>query len=264
MTKIGVVIPARNEEKNIGQTLDCLLKQTRKPDMIVVVDDGSTDKTAEIVGSFGVHVIRLANRGYNAVGRPVLAEVSNSGFRFLDEVGGFDYIMKLDAEQLLLNDYIEKIISRMEKDDRIVVSSGVVAGEFSRSPRGSGRVYRFKFLRDIGFLPVNYGWDGYPVAKALTMGYKVDVFRDLVTFGQRSTKLSALKLYFCGKGMKALGYDPIYLLWECFLKFFKSPKGALNILRGYLSMDVKKYSDLNIGVWQRKNLFKRLLTKMHL
>jgi len=262
LAKIGVVIPARNEDKYLGKTLDCLFQQTRKPDIIVVVDDGSTDKTSEIARSFGVHVIRLANRGYNALGRSELAEVSNSGFRFLNEIGRLDYVMKLDSEQLLPNNYIEKVISRMEKDDRIVIASGIVAGEFSRAPRGSGRVYKFKFLRDIGFFPLNYGWESYPVAKALTMGYKVEVFKGLVTFGQRPTRLAAQKLYFGGKGMKALRYDPLYVLWECFLKFFKSPKGALSILRGYLSGGVKKYSDVDVGVWQRRNLLKRLLVKI--
>jgi len=264
MVKIGVVIPCRNEEKYLEKTLRCLLNQTRNPDLVVVVDDGSVDRTAEIAESFGVRVIRLMDRGFNAVGRPELAKVLNSGLKFLDEFGGFDYVMVLGADQLLPSNYIEEIIKRVKRDVRIVIASGIVAGEFSRSPRGSGRVYKFEFLRAIGFFPVNYGWESYPVVKALVMGFKVEVFRDLVTFGQRPTKVSARKLYFGGKGLKALGYDPVYVLWECLLKFFKSPRGALSILMGYLSRDVKMYSDVDLGVWQRRNLLKKLLAKLGL
>lgn len=49
---ISVVIPAYNGEKTIGKCLDSLLKQTKKPDEIIVVDDGSVDKTKETVKKF--------------------------------------------------------------------------------------------------------------------------------------------------------------------------------------------------------------------
>jgi len=95
------------------------------------------------------------------------------------------------------------------------------------------------------------------------MGYETRTFENLIAFGQRTTKLSAQKLYFGGKGLKALGYDPVYVLWECFLKFFESPGGALNILRGYFSTDVKRYFDVDIGAWQRRELPRKLSGKIN-
>lgn len=263
LAKSGVIIPARNEEKYLGKTLEHLLSQKYKPDIVVVVDDGSSDKTAEIAKNNGAVVIQLPDRRYSVVGRPELAEVLNTGLRFLDDVGGFEYVMILGAEQLLPRDYIERTISQMEKNDKIVIASGRVAGEFSRAPRGSGRVYKFKFLREINFFPVNYGWESYPLVKALIMGYETRTFENLVTFGQRATKLSAQKLYFGGKGLKALGYDPVYVLWEFFLKFFESPRGALNILRGYFSTDVKRYPDVDVGAWQRRELPRKMFAKIN-
>ena len=47
--KYYIVIPAHNEEKFIGLTLDSLLNQTVLPSKVVVVNDNSTDKTSEIV-----------------------------------------------------------------------------------------------------------------------------------------------------------------------------------------------------------------------
>lgn len=51
--KITILIPAHNEERSIRATVDSCLNQTRTPDQILVVNDGSTDSTAEILASFG-------------------------------------------------------------------------------------------------------------------------------------------------------------------------------------------------------------------
>ena len=52
MAKISVIIPAYNSEKFIGQTLDSLLNQTLKDIEVIIVNDGSTDKTQEIVDAY--------------------------------------------------------------------------------------------------------------------------------------------------------------------------------------------------------------------
>ncbi|ASJ07772.1 dolichol-phosphate glucosyltransferase [Thermococcus siculi] len=58
-----VVVPAYNEEQTIGSVLDSLLRYFRR-DEIVVVNDGSMDRTEEIARSYGVHVLtHLINRG---------------------------------------------------------------------------------------------------------------------------------------------------------------------------------------------------------
>ena len=53
MCKISVLIPAYNEEKSIGKCVESCLNQTRNPDEIIVVNDGSTDNTLQILKSFG-------------------------------------------------------------------------------------------------------------------------------------------------------------------------------------------------------------------
>ena len=260
--KIGIVNPARNEETFLGKTLQCLLSQTLKPSIIVVVDDGSTDKTVEIARKCEAFVVHLPNRGYSAAGMPELADVLNEGFRTLDKVAEFDYVMVLGADHPLPLTYTEEMVARMEKDRRIVMASGRrLGGPFSSEiPNPSGRIYRFKFMREIGFFPVNYGWETYPILKALMMGYKVKSFDDIVTLQQRPLRVSVEKMYFWGKGMKALGYDSLYTLGRCVSWFFKSPKASINMLRGYLSSGVREYSDLSnfTGRWQRRIILKRI------
>jgi glycosyltransferase involved in cell wall biosynthesis len=62
---ISVVMPAYNEELYIGEALDSILAQTRAPLEVIVVDDGSTDSTVEIVGNYGnrIRLIQQENRG---------------------------------------------------------------------------------------------------------------------------------------------------------------------------------------------------------
>jgi glycosyltransferase involved in cell wall biosynthesis len=62
---ISVVMPAYNEELYIGEALDSILAQTRAPLEVIVVDDGSTDETVEIVKGYGdqVRLIQQENRG---------------------------------------------------------------------------------------------------------------------------------------------------------------------------------------------------------
>ena len=69
LTNISVIIPARDEEKNIGQLLAALKSQTYPAELyeVIVVDDQSTDKTAEVVKSFaGVKLISLKEEGINS------------------------------------------------------------------------------------------------------------------------------------------------------------------------------------------------------
>lgn len=263
MAKIGVIIPARNEEAYLGKTLRCLLNQRYKPDKIVVVDDGSTDKTAEIAKKHNALVVQLPDRGYSAIGMTEFAKVLNRGFEALDEMDGFDYAMALDADHLLPKTYIKKIVMRMERDKNLVMASGRFRNEpyYPDMPIDSGRIYKFEFMREIGFFPTdNYGFEDYPLFRAFMMGYKIRCFEDIITSLQRPIKLSRRKLYFLGKGMRALGYDPLYFLGKCVLMFFKAPKGTLSMLKGYASSDSRKYSDLNdfVKEWQRRNIWRRV------
>ncbi len=57
--RVSIIIPARNEENNIGKLLSHLQNQTYKPYEIIVVDDNSKDKTSEVARSYGIKIIRL-------------------------------------------------------------------------------------------------------------------------------------------------------------------------------------------------------------
>ena len=68
MGLVSVVVPAHNSEPFIAEALDSVRAQTYKQWEIIVVDDGSTDRTADLVEGLGdsIRLLRQANRGPSA------------------------------------------------------------------------------------------------------------------------------------------------------------------------------------------------------
>jgi glycosyltransferase involved in cell wall biosynthesis len=79
--RVSAVVPVKNEERSIGRLLDALLNQTHRPDEIVVVDGGSSDRTADIVRAYvaGGHAVRLirTDHAYPGQARNIGVALSN-------------------------------------------------------------------------------------------------------------------------------------------------------------------------------------------
>lgn len=83
----SVIIPVFNGERYLAQTLRSILDQTRPPQEIIVVDDGSSDNTAEVVKEFGSAVICLEhkkNQGISAARNLGVMKASGELLAFLD------------------------------------------------------------------------------------------------------------------------------------------------------------------------------------
>ena len=258
--KITVVIPARNESKFLGPTLDALKHQILQPYRIVVVNDGSVDNTSDIAKNFNVDVIDLTDRGYRATGRPVLADVINKGLESISN-NECKYIMILGADHILTSDYVSKIIKIMEQDNQIVIASGTIKGESQRdtSPRGSGRIVRYDYWKELGLqYPSWYGFESYIVYKALVDCYKVKVIRDAISWSQRPTgKTTNYKNY--GKAMRALGYHPLYAIGRIILSLKHNPISTIQMMLGYFNPDIKKYDiALKVNKFQSNEIKKKI------
>ena len=112
---VSIVIPAYNVERTVGEAIQSAIGQTWPRKEIIVVDDGSTDRTAEIVDRFGpaVTLVSSRNRGLSAA--------VNLGVQHCRG----DYIQELDADDLLTPDKIERQLSVLRAGDskRILLSS---------------------------------------------------------------------------------------------------------------------------------------------
>jgi len=242
--KIAVIIPAKNEENYISKTLEYLLNQDLKPYRIIVVNDGSTDKTGEIASHFKeVEVINRENRTENFVARKELANTFNLGLTELNNENDCEFIMILGADQILPKEYLSKITKRMFLNPKIAIASGVIKNEYSKVPRGAGRVVRYDFWKKLGLkYPINYRFEGYLILKAQSLGFKVASYPDIIFETQRKTgsTLEPKRYYYSGLGLKALGYTFPYAFVIILSLFKKNPRGAYHMLRGYFS----NYNDL--------------------
>jgi glycosyltransferase involved in cell wall biosynthesis len=113
---VSILIPAYNAEKWIAYTIRSALGQTWPRKEVIVVDDGSTDRTAAIVRQFasrGVKLLSTANQGLSAA--------QNEAFKLSQG----DYIQWLDADDLLALDKIERQLNGLRETDnkRILLSS---------------------------------------------------------------------------------------------------------------------------------------------
>ena len=257
--KYAVVITAKNEEKYLEKTLSAVRKQTIQPSQIIVVDDGSTDKTNEIAKKYADVVIRMVDRGYWTVGSE-LAKVLNEGLKRVRK--DTDYVLICGADDVLSPNYVEGIVTRMKENPRLVVASGrdKRGPYFKRHPRGV-RVVDANFWRRTNGLryPEVPGYESWLYFKARQLGYETWSFRDMVFESQRpegSMFRSADVARLWGEAMYALGYDWKYALGRIAITFLKSPRTAWNMFLGwFLHRGVRR---LDIADWvgrMQKNLF---------
>lgn len=241
----AVVSIARNEEQSIGSMLESLQNQSVLPYRIIIVDDGSTDRTSEIASKYErVKIVKRATRNESYVARKELATTFNKGLEKLFNDSLCRFIAIVSPDLVLPSNYLETITERMKKNQNIAISSGMIKGEYSVVPRGAGRVVRYDFWKSIGLqYPLNYGFEGYLILKAQSMGYETTVFSDLLihTTRKTGTKYKPELYYNYGKGLKALGYTFPYAIMRILLFAKKKPKGAYYMLKGYLSRDLDLY-----------------------
>ena len=81
---VSVILPVRNGERYIAEALASLFGQTRPPTEVIVVDDGSTDRSAEIAGGFPVQLIRIDATGVSAARNAGLAAADGDLIAFID------------------------------------------------------------------------------------------------------------------------------------------------------------------------------------
>jgi glycosyltransferase involved in cell wall biosynthesis len=101
---ISCIVPVFNGERYLGEALDSILAQTYRPIEIIVVDDGSTDGTGELVACYGdrIRYVRQANQG-----APTARNLGLS-------VANGEFIAFLDADDLWHPDKLERQMARFE------------------------------------------------------------------------------------------------------------------------------------------------------
>lgn len=107
---VSIIVPAYNVEKYIDKCLSSILEQTYANIEVIVVDDGSTDKTGQLIDNISqldsrVHVLHIKNAGVSAA--------RNSGI----EISTGDYLVFVDADDYIAQDYVEYMLRLIENTD---------------------------------------------------------------------------------------------------------------------------------------------------
>ena len=140
--KYYIVIPSHNEEKFIALTLKSLVEQTILPAKIVVVNDNSTDKTAEIVLNFAKNYsfISLVNKTSDTIHLPgsKVIQAFQKGLETLDDQ--YDFIVKADADLIFPSNYFETIIQHFQSDSKVGMVGGFAYIETRNKKNNSNNI----------------------------------------------------------------------------------------------------------------------------
>ena len=233
----SVLIPVRNGEATIVDTMDSILGQSLPPAAVAVVDDGSTDGTAGILARYGEEhpgLVRVMRTGSTATDFTRIPRLLNMCLE-----RGHEYHMMGAGDCRLAPDYAEIVLGRMEGDARVAVASGHYGdGAPPHDPHGAGRLVRQAwFFSEYDRYPERVGFEPEVVFRARLSGMRADVYPEA-----RYDHLDSLghghNFSEFGHSMRALGYHPLYALGRCAksLLFGDIPRrGALNMLWQYAS-----------------------------
>ena len=213
--KFLIIIPAHNEENNISFCLESLKKQNFQDFVCMIVNDGSTDRTSEIVNNFKnqdsrFRVLDLETSEHSPGAKVV--RTFDKGLQALDWKD-FDVVCKYDADIVFPTNYLEKINQTFETNPKAGIVSGLVYikkyksnSEIKnlRNPnenwldfsnknnewifenlssknhvRGPIKAYRKECFEDINGLRAVLGWDNLDILLAKKHGWDVVTIKDL-------------------------------------------------------------------------------------
>jgi glycosyltransferase involved in cell wall biosynthesis len=258
MTKYVIITPARDEEEFLEVTIASVVSQSIRPAQWIIVNDGSSDRTGEIIDRAAaqypwITARHRANRGHREAGGGVIATFYEGYSQIASP--DWDFLVKLDADLSFSNDYFEQCFIRFSKDSRLGIGGGGIYHEedgglkLEPNPkfhvRGATKIYQKRCWEDIGGLLKAPGWDTVDELKANMLGWSTRTFTELQLSHYRFTGAAdgawkdSIKN---GRANYIAGYHPLFMLMKCARRLAKRPyfSGSVGLGWGYLS-----------GYWRR-------------
>lgn len=249
-----IISAVRNEAKHIEETIRSMRAQTARPAQWILVDDGSSDGTGEIVdhwASMEPWIVAIHRRdgsparcgtpeAHQARGkrarRAKEIEAFYEGFRRIS-VPDWEYIGKLDGDLGFDAEYFEKCFVEFARDSRLGIGGGVIChqatdGELRTETtpefhvRGATKIYRRACWDDIGGVLPGAGWDTIDEVKANMLGWKTRSFHDLEVIHFRPTGAAAGAWHNAVKNglwNYTCGYHPLFMLVKCLKRLWRKP-----------------------------------------
>ena len=251
---------AHNEEASIESTIASVLAQTVQPKRWVIVSDGSTDKTNEIVERYArqydsisfVRLTRPAGRSFGSKGIAL-----QNGCKLLERVE-YEFIGNVDADVELEANYFAGLMEKFERNPGLGIAAGFVyeeqngafrvraANRTDSVPHAAQLVRRECYEAFGGYSVFKYGGeDWYAQQCAKMKGWGAQAFPDLKIFHQRHTGAGSSLFHHhfrAGRSDYSFGSDPIFEVLKCALRVKERPwlLGAVTRFLGFLSAELKR------------------------
>ena len=269
MGNFNVIFTCRNSEKILKPSLTSIIEQSIKPKYIIVVDDGSTDNTPNILKQIqirnnNIYIITNPDRGYN-IGRVVLNW--NKALRLAKQLNleTTDYHLIAPDDAQYEHNYCKKIMRYMDSDSSIAIASGNYDDMKCITPQGAGRFIRNSFFTSVhGYYPERMGYETVLLYSAIQNHLKYIVVPEAQFIHSRELGTNH-NFYEFGASMKTLGYHPLFVLAR-FAKYFCSGKpigrlGSAYMLYHYLSYKPKEEGYDSMFDNETRKFIRRIQTK---
>jgi poly-beta-1,6-N-acetyl-D-glucosamine synthase len=197
-TRLLIITPAFNEAANIERTIRAVVAQTRRPDLWLVVDDGSTDATFELASALAetipwLRVLRAPQRPQDRDSPDKLAIAKEArAFNWaLAQVDAdrFTHIGKLDGDIELPPDYFDWLLERFSTDAALGIAGGTLDELGPRGWRrlvapsyhvhGAVKLYTRQCFQAVGGIEERLGWDTIDETYARMRGYRTRSFHNV-------------------------------------------------------------------------------------
>ena len=279
-TRYVVITPARDEARYLPETIRSVAGQTLRPTEWVIVDDGSTDETGEIIDRAAaqhewITAVHRNDRGMRENNTGAV-EAFCDGHRAL-KIDDWDFLVNLDGDLSLREDYFERCIDEFLRDPKLGIGGGTLyhfekgVSTLETCPlfhvRGATKIYRRTCWNAIGGLPANPGWDTIDELKANMLGWKTRSFPKIQARHCRSTGAAhgvwrdAVKN---GQAEYFSGYHPLFMLTKCLRRLIQqgSIVGSAGLVYGFAAAYINKrpiVNDEDLVSYVRKQQIRRLL-----
>lgn len=248
-----LVTPVRDEEEYLPVTIESVVAQTIRPKEWVIVNDGSKDRTGDLIEQYAkrypwIRAFHRVDRGYRKPGGGII-EAFYDGFNALT-VRNWDFMCKLDGDLSFAPDYFEKAFARFRENPKLGIGGGTlyhmengvkhIEGCPKFHVRGGAKIFRRECWDAIGGLWVGFGSDTIDEVKANMLGWTTMSFPDLEMHHHRFTGASYGRwgaIVKNGRGDYASGYHPAFLVAKCARRLIEYPYilGSTALLYGYIS-----------------------------